>query len=51
MGKSALVSHLKHKKHEQIILYVKKSSRQWEGHENIDVNRNIFLGFEGKIVI
>ena len=46
MGKSALLSHMKDKKHEE---YVKKSSRQWEDHENIDVNRNIFLGFEVKL--
>ena len=46
MGKSALLSHTKDKKHEE---YIKKSSRQWEDLENIDVNRNIFLGFEVKL--
>ena len=45
IGKSAMASHMK----DEAQIIRKKSSRQWEGHENISVNRNIFLGFEIKL--
>ena len=45
MGKSAMASHTK----DDAQRIRKKSSRQWEGHKNIGVNRNIFLGFEVKL--
>ena len=47
MRKSALVSH----ETQEARRIRKKSSTQWEDHENIHVgvNRNIFLGFEVKL--
>ena len=47
MGKSALLSHMKDKKHEEYVKNLQGNEKTID--VNIDVNRNIFLGFEVKL--